>query len=471
MPVALYVCEGRVCVRLGTRGLAPGVSAPLSHDPTLTMQCVQQVSVHMAMQNTAIVVHGAGAPLVIAVYLMFVGCSIAHLRRNFAAMGLPVPSGIQAWQHTVFARCCAMPAPLHIVPHLVASYLEPVDVTDAKLMVMALVSHVAANVPVFNCAIVKAVHQVEGRFASSKVPLKGWELLILAFIKVPCAMHFCSHQLLDHQHVERSLVDWQTAVAITRTHFGVEGARPRDGKYYTDNKKFPYRLTFLWQTQMVRARHNECMLQKVGEVLADADARVFSDAMALVVDWKSSRVDDLVSKYAAVIPLPGGDYRQQHAARTVQSALSQGVLAQAADPRVPTGGHMSASNKAKFLSAVPPFYLTTHEHTAHFLMRCWEEVAASLHIDKTEGEAMIAALGQWDMECFFCETGGKKLPSLRNARGAMEALLQGRFGEYDSSNWRVDALKGLPSEKEGGVFVGTVFASKRLVEMYRAASV
>ena len=435
------------------------VWAPAQPDFQQQLLCVRHVAVHMAT-NSELEVQGPGAVVIVVLYLMFVGCSLAKLQRYF-----PHLSGLREQQALVFTECCNMQHPLHLAPQSIAAlHRQDFDASGAEIAVLALMSNVVGNVPVTKCAIVRGVQRNAHLFAGTAVPLTPYEIVLLAYCKVPCAMDALCAELLAHQDAPRTLRQWQEAMASTLVYYGIDTAEhPLDADYAKANKQHPHRRQFLFQLKNVRSRPNEITTQKMGQILQKLDPARFAAGMAHVVDWQGTSTEAIVAGFRDVTTLFGGRYRMVHAMRTVQMALCETVLvSEALDT---TGEHMSTSNISKAQALFPPFYVSTLEHQKHFLFLMWDRLSASLGVDRRQGDAVISGMGQGDVECLLCETGGeRKAKALKKIRGAMCALLTGGIRGCNPTNWREKAFKGhdVPSEAVEGVFVSTVFAANSL---------
>jgi len=90
--------------------------------------------------------------------------------------------------------------------------------SDRKLarqkIVLAVLSNVISNVPVKHCAIIKAVKRAKD--SSSK--FTEGELLLLAFVKIPCAIDYLV-QILPVAKALRDRDAWLVAVQLAITHF------------------------------------------------------------------------------------------------------------------------------------------------------------------------------------------------------------------------------------------------------------
>lgn len=330
----------------------------------------------------------------------------------------------------------------------------PLNTDNARRnSVLALLSHVISNVPVRNCAIVKAVK----RAAKSSSKFTPGELLLLAFVKVPCAID-CLAEWLPSKVEQRNRQAWITATQRAIGHYGASCCT-KDGNLNDMDATYRYQ-----RSKVARSIETTTglpyMLKQLTSKYTDAKFRRLQEQWK--PKWKTQSTEQLAKSIKkAPMSLGGTDYKRTHAMRTLATALRMDTRVKE-DPNGDTFMKMSKS-----LDNVRPWLYPAECSTSPRLAVGWlhrecKKVLKQLGvriIDEHYLLKRIKHMSRGDECCFVCEAG-KVVPKLTAAHtAAMESAVRSRVGK----KWRYSKLQHESSHV--GVLEGGAVAARALVDL------
>ena len=162
------------------------------------------------------------------------------------------------------------------------------------------------NVPVINCAIVRAVKCA----ADSGKRFTRCELLFLAYIKVPCVIHHIV-SILPVKREDRTRLAWVVALNDAIDTFKLRGAVKKQHRTYRAQRK---NVGLGCETTAGPQYMHGHLVH-----MSDTD---FSKCMDSPLAWESTAFERLASDIKkAPFSLRGTAYKQSHALRTVAAAV------------------------------------------------------------------------------------------------------------------------------------------------------
>ena len=192
---------------------------------------------------------------------------------------------------------------------------RPTNKHDARrAVVLSLLSNVIANVPVENCAIVKSVK----RAACSQSRFTEGELLLLCYIKVPCAIDYLA-QNLPVTVALRTRAAWLRCVQLSIDHFGAN-RRLKDRNLHEMDPTYRHQRSKVANAIETTAGLMYTKRQLLTKYTTDV---LFVSLQQWRPNWQLQSLEEL-GKSLPNRPtlLSGTMYKKIHALRTLQTALS-----------------------------------------------------------------------------------------------------------------------------------------------------
>jgi hypothetical protein len=230
----------------------------------------------------------------------------------------PPPPAIDATAATAPATAAAVSPPPPAIDAAAASIATaspPLPSTDDALTEtgrragLALLSGVIANVPVRNCSIVRSVQNA----TMNGKEFTAGELLLLAWIKVPCAIDYLAQQL-PHCFKERTRTAWREAVDKAVDHFRATCT----GKDI-DNMHPVYRQHKSASALSIESTSGLLAMQKT---LAAFGIAQFHEIRAWAPAWHEDTLEQMAASLTdAPFRLGGTLYKRVHSIRSVVTAL------------------------------------------------------------------------------------------------------------------------------------------------------
>ena len=320
-----------------------------------------------------------------------------------------------------------------------------------RIAILSLLSGVVANVPVRKCAIVKSVRRAK----SDNHTLTPGELILLAFIKVPCAIDDVQRRL-PRQPSDRTRSAWVTALQGTTERFHADCS--------TRNKN-------IHNMDPTYRRHRSCvatsrettsgvvyMRDHMSHTLSDEDVEAIR---AWVPASTPVHVDPLTNAIRkAPFRLGGTDYKRSHAIRTWATASRIFPSIRDESPDRPFF-RMSNTLKATRAWLYPARHRGSPARARLWLLRYGRRLLRDLGVSDSRVMRRVRHMTRGDEACLVCEVGSV-VPFMNQLHvDAMENIIRWGTG---TAAWRCLVLEE-ESHVRGVLWSGRV-AAAALVENF-----
>lgn len=317
--------------------------------------------------------------------------------------------------------------------------------------ILCLLSGVIANVPVGKCAIVCAI-----RRAKSKLTLG--ELLLLAFIKVPCAIDYVQ----CHVSPSQDRMAWVRVLSDAIDHFGARCCMKDKNLSGMDPTYRRHRASVagsLETTTGLPYMHGHLL-----HGLTDAE---FTAIQQWSPNWGAQSIESIARSLQKVpFRLGGTRYKRTHSARSLSAAVGA-IRGTRMDPNGSKFLKMSSSLDAIRAWLYPKRHRSTPKRAIKWVKAECERVLSDVlpegviydhHTSLLRG---IASMNRGDECCFVCEVG-KIAPQLRPVDvAAMEDAIRSNIGIL---TWRCIALED--DSADAGVFASARESVCALVDQF-----
>ena len=327
-------------------------------------------------------------------------------------------------------------------------------------VVLALLCGNIANAPVGRCAIIRSVR----RAAESGAEFSAGELLLLAYVKIPCAIDYLVTEL-PSTYAARTRAAWRKAAADAIGHFKARCSQKGGDLSGMD---LAYR------------KQRECVANGIETTsglpyLHDAhiekrDDAAFDQIRQWQPGWKkplSGLAKELKSKKNK-LEMGGTRYKRTHAARTVAAALCQSRPAAGGEAFLQMSDGLEENRNWLYPKV---FRDSGPKMAAAWLARQCGRVVTGLGADQAEYAPLIkevANMSAGDEACLACEAGhvaGQLTPAQISA---MKWAIRSNKGH----DWRqgVPWYGGAVAETaDSGVFAGVKESATELTQLHQQA--
>jgi hypothetical protein len=322
-----------------------------------------------------------------------------------------------------------------------------------RVILLALMTNVLANVPVERCAI---VHAVRGAVQSG-IDFSAAELGWIAFIKVPCAIHRLLKYFREHGHTHK---DWKAALKKVCKHFKAhEPVRFMKDTYYTQ---------FLFLT----TRREKKVLPYIREVVCGMSSSEFDTACAsFTPDWTSPNIDLLADQFVRTCHLKsyvnGSNYKPFHAMRSIQTAmgLATPMRTQSNAPLLPMS-EVVIGMRTWFYPASVKTAEGAHMYLASEMERICTSLGVRAYPKHIQHALKIMSTG--DEACLMCEGSHCSSFTDNDIEIMEQALCDGSYQTWRKKRTftgRTHREWSITETKSKGIFVGPAQSMAALREM------
>ena len=343
------------------------------------------------------------------------------------------------------------------VQRLIAQ-LEEREAQLPDRVTLAVLSGVLANVPVTSCAIIRAARR------AFKAGFRAGELLVLAYVKVPCAIDWLVGSL-PASYGERTQEAWAEQAAAAITHFGARCCGSGSSLGGMDP-------TYRKQRAAVCSPGMETTTGLVflhDEQIGSRSAGEFQQLREWEPDWQK-QPDGIGKSIGKGTPLGmrGSDYKLAHAARTVMAAMGADRPARSGDTPIKMSGSLVAARERLF----PPSARGCPKAAAVWFYRQCKRKLESLGVPRGNFTPLLHALKamtRGDEGCLVCEAAHVAAAEFTPEQiSAMEWAIKTAPGL--AWRWGVAWGEGAIVESRAvGVFAGVKESAAALAKLHQQA--